>query len=204
MFSKKENKYALLMSNDLKGCQEDVIRLEKILLPFNFKITTKRICYPRIEIENFLKTVINPDLIYIHYSGHGIKRGKKINNEHKIVTSWLNPNKTVVNSDDIDRILSEIKCNIILTTDCCHSETFGNYYVGKFPFIFIGTSALSMLSRTYALNGEPLHGSLVYLFEYLIKNNHEISLENINKYNKQYFKENGISSHLIIKTRNSI
>jgi hypothetical protein len=199
MFPNFKNKYALIMSNELKGCQEDAHRLEKILINFNFKVVKKLICFPEIEIINFLDKIDKADLIYIHYSGHGVKRGVNINNKPKILSSWLNPNKSVVCSYKIDQILSEIKCNIILTTECCHSETFGDYYNGKYPFIFIGTSKLSMISKIYSLNGDQSHGSLVYLFEYIIANNLEINLENIKSLSEEFFKNNKIESTLIIK-----
>jgi len=202
MFSSSfhENKYALIMANELKGCQEDIRILNEILPKFNFIVTKKIICFPEIEIDNFLKNKNNGELIYIHYSGHGTKRGVKINNQYKILSSWINPDKSIVSSNKIDSILSKYNCKIILTTDCCHSETFGDYYSGKFPFIFIGTSKLGMISKTYSLNC-PLHGSLIYLFEFLLNNNMEISVNNIKNLWKKFFKENNIESTIIIKEK---
>ena len=158
MFKGNYNKkYALLMCNDLKGCNEDVKRLEKILTEYDFNIHIKVFCYPKIEIKYFIK-YINPlenDLVYIHYSGHGEKRGKMYKNKPELVSSWLNPNNTVVLSSEIDSLLSNINSSVILTTEACHSETFGKHYQGKYPFIFIGTSEINRISRTFSLNGEP-------------------------------------------------
>src|SRR5665647_2131001 len=98
MFSGNYNKkYALLMSNELLGCQEDVNRLEKILKNYDFQIFQEIICYPKIELLKFIET-IQPkenDLIYIHYSGHGVKRGRFLNDNCEILSAWLNPNKSV-------------------------------------------------------------------------------------------------------------
>ena len=205
MFKGNYNKkYALLMCNDLKGCNEDVKRLEKILTEYDFNIHIKVFCYPKIEIKYFIKN-INPlenDLVYIHYSGHGEKRGKMYKNKPELVSSWLNPNNTVVLSSEIDSLLSNINSSVILTTEACHSETFGKYYQGTYPFIFIGTSEINRISRTFSLNGEPLHGALVHLFEYLLSNNLEITLKNIENIGKNYFMENKIENKLIIKKIN--
>lgn len=205
MFKGNYNKkYALLMCNDLKGCNEDVKRLEKILTEYDFNIHIKVFCYPKIEIKYFIKN-INPlenDLVYIHYSGHGEKRGKMYKNKPELVSSWLNPNNTVVLSSEIDSLLSNINSSVILSTEACHSETFGKYYQGTYPFIFIGTSEINRISRTFSLNGEPLHGALVHLFEYLLSNNLEITLKNIENIGKNYFMENKIENKLIIKKIN--
>lgn len=175
-------KKALLMCNNLKGCQKDVEKLEKILNNFSkeVKITKKIDCYPKDEIIKFLQNVkSSKDSIYIHYSGHGVKRGRKVNGVNKILTAWLNPDGSTVTSDEIDKLLSDVNCNIILTTDCCHSETFGNYYTGKSSFIFIGTSKLGIISKSSVSNG----GYLVNLFEDFLKNNIEINITNLKNKN---------------------
>ena len=191
-FNSYKKKYALLMCNDLKSCKKDVEKLEKMLT--GFAITKKIHCYPKEEIIKFLHSIkiTKDDLIYIHYSGHGVKRGKNINGNIKIVSSWINPNRTVATSDQIDSLLSSVRCNIILTTDCCHSESFGDLYSGTSPFIFIGTSLLGELSRSSITDG----GSLINTFEYLINNNIEITLNSVSTYHLQLFKKK-----LIIKVK---
>lgn len=198
---KIKEKRALLMSNDMESCQEDLKRLEKML--DGYTIIKKSNCYPRLEIIGFLKK--NPEfcndennLLHIHYSGHGVKRGRNVNGNTIIISSWVNPNGGAVISHEIDSIISRFKCNILLTTDSCHSETFLDTYTGN-RAIFIGTSKLSNVSKTYAKNGDVLHGSLVYLFEYMIRENIEINLENIILHNEKFYKNNEMETTLIIK-----
>ena len=195
---KTDDKKALIMCNKLASCKEDVLRLEKILNGYGFDVCKKVECYPKIEIRKFLKSVKSEDLIYIHYSGHGIKRGKMIDGKYKIVSSWVNPDGSVVCSNEIDNILSQYNTQIIFTTDSCNSAVFADFYKGN-SLTFIGTSKINTTSKTYSLNGEPVHGSLVYLFEYLIQQNIEINIENIEKFGMGFFKENKIDSTLIIK-----
>lgn len=196
---KYKRKFALLMCNNLKGCQEDIIRLDKML--YDFEKVKKIYCYPKKEIENFLlnNNFEENDLLYIHYSGHGVKRGKKVNGSVKILTAWLNPDKSVTTSNEIDAMLSKLKCDIILTTDCCHSSTFGDFYTGNSPYTFIGTSSLNTISKTYLVNGALL-GSLVSLFEHLIDSNIEINIANLKQSYKKFFKERNMQSELIIKS----
>ena len=200
MFSdlKYKNKRALIMCNKLDSCKEDVLRLEKILNGYGFDVCNKVECYPKIEIRKFLRDVKNEDLIYIHYSGHGIKRGKMIDGKYKIVSSWENPNGNATCSNEIDELLSLCKSKIIFTTDSCNSEAFGDFYTGS-NLTFIGTSKINMTSKTYAINGEPVHGSLVYLFEHLIQDNIEITIENVKRFSIPFFKKNKIDTNLIIK-----
>lgn len=193
-----ENKKALLMCNNLASCKEDLVRLEKILIGYDFTVCKKINCYPKIEIKRFLKNVEKEDLIYIHYSGHGIKRGKMISGKYKIISSWENPNGSFTTSNEIDELLSTRCEKIIITTDSCNSEAFTDFYTGN-NLIFIGTSKINMASKTYSINGEAVHGSLVHLFEYLIKNDIEIDIENIKKFSVPFFKENKMDSNLIIK-----
>lgn len=202
MFSSStyKSKNALLICNDMKSCQEDIFRLEKILKKYDFNISKSFASYPKREIQKFLKkeNFTKDDLLYIHYSGHGVKRGKKINNEYKLISSWVNPNGSVICSDEIDTILSAVVCKVVLTTDSCHSATFGDYFTGD-SLIFIGTSKVNDKSKTYIIDGEPAHGSLVYLFENLIKSNLDIDISNIKK--SSFFQENNIDTKLIIKIK---
>ena len=198
-----KRKKALIMCNNMKSCQEDIVRLEKILEGYNFEISKSIVCYPKREIQNFLKkeSLEQEDLLYIHYSGHGIKRGQKLNNEYKLVSAWINPNGSATCSIEIDKILSKLSCKIILTTDSCHSSTFGDNFVKNSTnsLTFIGTSNINMKSKTYIINGESAHGSLLYLFEDLIKNASEIDISNIKS--SSFFKDNNIDTKLIIKIK---
>ena len=206
MFSSSgyRRKKALIMCNNMKSCQEDVSRLGNILQNYNFEIDKRIACYPKREIEKFLKSdnlgqqLGKEDLLYIHYSGHGIKRGKRIDNEYRLISSWINPNGSVTCSTEIDSILSKLSCKIVLTTDSCYSETFGDYFTGN-SLIFVGTSKISVKSKTYILNGEEAHGSLVYLFEHLLKLGQDIDISNIK--NSSFFKQNNIDTNLIIKIK---
>ena len=199
--SKYRNKKALIMCNDMKSCQEDICRLEKILNFFNFEVTKRIHCYPKREIEKYLQkeNLGEENLLYIHYSGHGLKRGKRIENEYKLLSTWINPNGSVTFSTEIDDILSKLNCKIILTTDSCHSSTFAENFKKSLEnsLIFIGTSKISEKSKTYVINGEPAHGSLIYLFEDLMKKELDINIENIE--NSKFFLENNIDTKLIIK-----
>ena len=198
-----KKKKALLMCNNMKSCEEDIVRLEKILADYNFEISKSIACYPKREIQNFLKkeSLEQEDLLYIHYSGHGIKRGQKLNNEYKLVSAWINPNSSATCSIEIDKILSNLSCKIILTTDSCHSSTFGDSFIRNSTnsLTFIGTSNINTKSKTYILNDEPAHGSLVYLFEHLLKVGQDIDISNI--INSSFFKQNNIDTNLIIKIK---
>lgn len=188
-------KYALFMCGGLESSLKDVEKLEKIFS--NFDITKKINCYPQDEIINFLKKVKlqtkRKTLIYIHYSGHAVKRGKNVNGNMYILSAWVNPNGSTSISSEIDKLLSTISCDVILSTDCCHSEAFGDHFTGKYPYIFIGTSLLGEISRSSIKEG----GSLICTYEYLKNNNIDFTLDNIKKFHYELFKK-----QLIIKKIN--
>jgi hypothetical protein len=186
-----QNKKALIMANYLPACQQDLKILQALLT--DFEIIQKINCYPKQEIISFLTNNKNADLIYIHYSGHGVKRGRKVDGNMKILTCWVNPDNTVVSSVEIDTLFFALKCAIILTTDCCHSQTFGQYYFGKAPYIFIGTSLLSEISKTSVADG----GSLINTFKYLSINNIIINLENIKEYHIKLFNKKLVIYHKV-------
>jgi len=201
MFNIKEKKYGLILSNELKGCIEDIRRLNEILKSHNFNVIKNMAnCYPKNEILNFINQyeLKENDLLYIHYSGHGEKRGIKIKNKCDILSCWINPNNSITSSYEIDILLSKIKCKIILSSDCCYTETFGDYYVGKSPFTFVGTSTINNFSLSYPINNKPMAGALICLIENLLENGKEINIKNLKNY-KTFFKDNNIKQKLIIK-----
>ena len=195
-----KSKVALLMGNSLPGCREDVDRLERILQKYDFSVIKKIDCYPKNEILA-LKNMGKEDLLYIHFSGHGQKRAICSEEKGEIVSAWLNPNGTVVTSYDIDKLISQINCRIILTTDCCNSERFGHFYTGKFPFLFIGTSQMNKISNSYFIGGKSPAGSLVCLYEYILEKNMELNVESIRKHFSQFFQMSKIKNCLIIREK---
>jgi hypothetical protein len=193
-------KIALVMGNSLLSCKEDVTRIEYILHKYEFFVKKRVNCFPKKEIES-LKTEEN-DLLYLHYSGHGIKRGKMINGKAELLSCWINPDNTVVNSYEIDKIISKFNCQIILTSDSCNSETFGKYFTGKNKFIFIGTSGLNRISSSYSINNKPFAGSLTCLYENILEEKKEIEIDIIQKRYKSFFHKNNIKNKLVIKELN--
>ena len=203
MFNNFNKKYALILSNNLPGCVEDVKRLSSILKQYNFILISLIDSYPKNDIINFLnKNKLNKDdLLYIHYSGHAEKRGIKIKDKCDILSCWINPNNSITSSYEIDALLSKINCNIILSSDCCYTETFGDYYIGENSFTFIGTSAIYEYSSSYSIDGKPMAGPLICLLENLLENNKDINIRNLKNY-KTFFKDNNIKQKLIIKQYN--
>lgn len=192
MFQNIKNFHALLMGNSLESCREDVRRMEKILK--NMKIFPKICfdCYPQQEILNFLeKTKIEEnDLLLIQFSGHGKIVGKSINGKVEILSSWVNPDNKNCLSINIDKILSKVKCKIILISDSCHSGNFGNFYEGKYPFFFIGSSSIIRTSTEYNIKSNKKSGVLVAFFEYIFSKINSIEeLKNFKELNGDMFKK---------------
>jgi hypothetical protein len=201
MFNNKK-KYALILSNNLTECIEDIKRLSLILKNYEFDLIKPVVnCYPKVEILNFLNEIKikEDDLLYIHYSGHCEKRGIKVGDKCHVLSCWMNPNRTIVSSYEIDNLLSTINCKIILSSDCCYTETFGDYFSNS-SFTFIGTSTINNYSISYSINNKPMAGALVCLYEDIISNNKELNIENLKNY-KSFFKKNNIKQKLIIKQK---
>jgi hypothetical protein len=185
MFKNNGKKYALLLGNTydntLKSCKSDIYILEKILKTENYIIKTVCDSYPEKEITDFIRDIkLNEeDLLYVHFSGHGKLYGKKLDGKVRLISSWVNPDGTLFYSCDLKRIFDSLHIKrIILTCDCCHGETFGEFN-GKSEFIFLGTSNISGIARSYSHDNL---GAIAYIFHYFFLNTIELNIENLKKY----------------------
>lgn len=170
MFNRINKIYCLLMGNHLDSCKRDVILFKEIFKKYSTSIKLVIDCFPQKELQKYLleKNFNINDLLIIFYSGHGQRIGKKINGKVEIISTWINPDGTYVYSYIVDKILSSLNTNIILISDSCYSGSFGHFYQGKGPFIFIGSSNTINRSDDYNFSGEPT-GALVNLFEYILQ-----------------------------------
>jgi len=199
--------YALLLTHDLKSGIEDVTRLKKLLT--NYKIHSVVGGIPIDEINKFINDndLTEDDTLFIYCSCHGEKRGIKINNKIYILTCWINPDKSITTSQQIDELLSTVSCKIIFITDCCHSETFGDFFNGN-SLTFIGSSNINSVSGSYSIDDKPYCGILVCLLEYLVSMKGKLTwsnkqINNIKKTWKHFFKKYNIKQELIIKIINT-
>lgn len=213
MFVNVERIFVLLMGNELSSCKEDVTRikalLEKYFSHLSLLITIKIDIFPREEIINFITKLPadlnHRDLIYIHYSGHAISIGKKINNKVDIITAWKSPTGLLTYSNDIDTILSFLNCRILLISDSCYSGGFGKYFQGKNPFCFIGSSSLINLSREYSITNANKAGAIVNFLESCFSEYklEEISISLLAKEINKFFKKYKIRHTPVIRYFNT-
>lgn len=203
MFKNIKNKYALLLGNHLDSAKEDIDRMNKLLTRLNFNCVSFFNCFPKEEIIKFINNnKLNfDDLLYVHFSGHGNIKGIKVENKMIMISSWVNPDISECYSIDIDKILSKINCNIILISDTCHSEKFGEFYTGNKPFLFIGSSSIVMKSYEYNFVSLKKTGALTLLFEHMFKIIFldEITIDNFKKETISFFNKNRIRVKPIIK-----
>ena len=195
MFKDVKKIYSLLIGNHLESCKKDVEIFEKILKKYNSFIKISFDCNPQNEIVDFLKNkkLEKDDLLIIHYSGHGERIGKRINNKMEMISTWLNSDETHTYSFNIDKILSNLNCKIILSSDSCYSGNFGKFYNGNGPFIFIGSSNFFKESDEYKFEGK-YSGALVNLFKYILskKSLYELDEQNLKELTKNFYNINKI------------
>jgi len=182
-------------------------------------------------LKDFISSIPNlcsDDLLYIHYSGHGILVGKKINGKIEMISTWENDNNDKSNNNhknynnyknyqkenkdeikkstysyEVDFLLSGLKCQIMLVSDSCHSEAFGKFYNGKSPFLFIGSSSIVNLSREYSINGKPNAGALTNFFEYCFDHKKlNYNLDILKKELEEFFRKYSIKHKPIVKSYN--
>ena len=196
--------YALIMGNFLKSCKEDVSRLKNFLDKYNSKVVTCTDCFPQKEILKFLheNKISEKDLFLIHFSGHGKNIGRKINGKMQMLSTWVNPDESLVSSFNIDKILSNLECKILLTSDSCHSGKFGDFFTGKYPFIFIGSSSIIEISKEYNIGSKEKTGVLVCLLEFIFDKLQNITFDELLKISKEFFKKNNIKKNPVIKIKN--
>lgn len=178
MFSDIDKIFAISMGNHLESCKEDVIRLEILCRKLNANYEGVFNCNPQKDILNFIvnKNFSNKDLLIIHYSGHGKLVGKNINGKMEMISTWIsNDMKTLNYSNDIDNILSNIKCKILLISDSCHSGRFADFYTGE-NLIFMGSSTVTNQSKEYSIDNKKKCGILINILEYIFV---QISLQEL-------------------------
>lgn len=141
-------KYALLIGinykgidkSELFGCIDDILNMRDMLvnemkfLEENITIlcddTEDRDLYPnRQNILNKLTDFINNkqpgDELWFHYSGHGSIRTDRSGDEKYKIDSVVIPvdfqTNGVILDDEIYKIIKDVKCELFLLFDCCHS-----------------------------------------------------------------------------------
>jgi hypothetical protein len=167
MLGNYEKIFVISMGNHLQSCMEDVDRLRNLLNGDKVIFVSKFNCNPQEEILNFLKNNIisSKDLLIVHYSGHGRLLGKIINGKMEMISTWLCGNMKSYNySYDIDLILSNLTCKILLISDSCHSGRFGDFYTGN-NLIFIGASSITNQSKEYSFNNKNKSGIIINILE---------------------------------------
>jgi hypothetical protein len=136
----------------------------------------------------------------LYFSGHGKIIGKRIDNKMQMLSTWINHDGSYIDSYTIDKILSIITCQkIFLVSDSCHSGNFGNFYTGKTPLIFIGSSSIINTSTEYKKDSKNPAGILTYLFE---KYNILYSEEDLESLINIIYKEHKIKKKAIVKKFN--
>jgi len=177
--------------------------LKSFLENYNSEITTSIECFPKEEIIKFIKNkkLSEEDLLLIHFSGHGENIGRKINGKMEMLSSWVNPDDTLVSSFVIDQILSKINCKILLSSDSCHSGKFGDFFTGESPFLFLGSSSIINVSKEYNINSEKTTGILVCLIEQFFKNI-TIDFKDFVKMSNAFLSKNKIKIKPVFKRKN--
>jgi hypothetical protein len=210
MFERVNRIFCLSMGNHLESCKEDVRKMEKIMKSLKIPCISIYNCNPQIEIRAFLANRVlgTNDLLIIHYSGHGKVVGRKIGEKVEMISTWLCHDEKINNySNDVDYILSRLNCRIILISDSCHSGKFGDYYVGKAPYIFIGSSSIVGQSNEYSFpnsSDKLKSGALVNLFEYILLkiDIKKLTFPLLTEYTQQFYKEHSIKVKPILKSKN--
>lgn len=218
-----DKKYAILIGNHMKDCYSDICYLEKALSRYNFdKIISYNDTSPIIAISNFLNQQIRAKdkgiiMIYIHYSGHGVKRGIKINDKVEILSCWLDDKYKIFSSYDffllIDKFitLTDQKIKLVITSDSCHSGEFDRYLYEKykvlkdvdnykFSYTFISTCSLSLITLPKKDKEGTIKGIIVTLFEELIKEDRDISVENLLSLSRDLSSRKIIKNNIIVRT----
>lgn len=218
MFSTNKIKKALLIGNIyknnehiyLKHVKEDINRINDLLinkLNFKSKNITTYIDPTNIKkkLNNFLCNVCDDDLIFIFYAGHGdtLVKSTKLSRKIGLLSSWFDVNMKLFLSYELDKMLSNIKnrCKIILMCDSCYSGSFIDYYNGKNPIYFIGSSKSSK-TRSYKINDKPKSGGLIILLEWLVCNDNDICFDKILSDTKNYRTKNRFLTSMIVKSKN--
>lgn len=198
----------------MKDCYEDISRIEKILEKEKEKEIYKYInispkdaiikTFEKIEEEKKLK---DGDLLYIHYSGHGVKRGMKVNGKVEILSCWMDDKYKVFSSYDLFLLLNDILeirkkfINLIISSDSCHSGEIDKYLENckYLRYTFIGTSSLSLITLPNKDIQGNVKGVIVSIFEKLREENKEINTLNLSEISERLFKSREIKNKLIIR-----
>lgn len=204
MFLGIKRVFALLIANHIESCKEDVKNMANLLKNINIKTKEEYDCNPQTVLLNFIKgkDFCSDDLLIIHYSGHGRIVGRQINDKMEMISTWLSGDgKSNIFSNDIDFILSNVNCRILLISDSCHSGRFGDFYTGKFPYIFIGSSSITNLSKDYSFNKEKKTGILINLFEYILEKQDitELTFPLLQKYAIDFYQKYMIKTKPTLK-----
>ncbi len=206
MFTGLRRIFALSMGNHMESCREDVKKIQNILMKLKINCTGVYDCNPQEEILKFVenKNFQLNDLLIIHYSGHGEMVGRKIKDKIELISTWLTADMKYNYSMEIDAILSNLKCRILLISDSCYSGRFGDFYIGKQKFLYIGSSTIANRSTEYLFHGEKKTGVLVNLFEYILLKEkiQNLSFDSLKEYIEKFFKEKKIKIKPTIKYLN--
>lgn len=207
MFANVKNIYALLIGNSMDSCKEDVKLLKGLFKKHNCIIKSVFDGYPDVELINFIKIysdkITKDDLFYFHYSGHGVLRGVIINGKLEMISGWSNPDLSITSSLIIDKILSGLYCNILLTSDSCSSGGFGDHYTGRSPYVFLGSSTFIESSTEYKIKKEKT-GIIACIIQYIFinKNIKTVSRFDFSEAIKHFYTRYRIINKPVIKFKN--
>jgi hypothetical protein len=206
MFQKLGKIFAISMGNHMNSCREDVKKMQSILAKLKINCIGIYDCNPQEEILKFTRNIVfhTNDLLIVHYSGHGDVVGKKIKNKIELISTWKTAEMKNNYSVDIDNILSNLNCRVLLISDSCYSGRFGDFYTGKQRFLFIGSSTIANRSSEYLFKGEEKTGVLVNFFEYILSKEKpkSLSIKIIKNHVEQFFKEKKIQISPTVKYLN--
>lgn len=150
--------YTNTLHPQLHGCIDDIVNINELLVN-NFNYDINNIIMLRDDVDNVstMPTRINilthlsnlvkqsADLseIWFHYSGHGsqinaVSNGKYNNLNEVILPVDYQTNGFIID-DEIYNIIKNVKCNMILVFDSCHS---GSMCELQWSFLYSGNTIM--------------------------------------------------------------
>jgi len=132
--------YKGIEGSELTGCIDDIFRMRDMLInEMGFETENITMLHEDVNDVDFIPTNDNilhhlnefinnskeTDELWFHYSGHGSVRRDRSNDELTNIDSVMIPydfqTKGVILDDEIYAIIKNVKCNLFLLLDCCHS-----------------------------------------------------------------------------------
>ena len=111
-----------MLINEMGFATENITMLHEDVNDNDFIPTNDNILH---HLNEFINNSKETDELWFHYSGHGSVRRDRSNDELTNIDSVMIPydfqTKGVILDDEIYAIIKNVKCNLFLLLDCCHS-----------------------------------------------------------------------------------